>query len=746
MKANLGKKFFWDLGCGGFLCLLIFANLASWQSASVGIILLLIYFYTLADKWRLIFAKVYSLEKKLIELKVISWLWVVALVSLFSSIAIVFYSLTDNTIINILFLAWITTIFFEAILRSVVAVVINEVPEEEKLVVFTRPFWILPFGFFVLIIACAVFLFSVKLGAVSAFSPWQFINTRFLVWFFFACFLVGLSVFARYRTRIVLTMIIMLSLLQHLYIPMSHQLPWGGDVWRLMAVESSLEQGGSVSPVLFGTDKIEKGKIFGVEIPRVFLVPQKYTYGSLCGLSVILAKTLNLSLLSINRWLLPILFSIAIPVLLFRIGFLLFQSRRRGLLLAWLSLLPFPLQVWGGMTLSVSLGYLFFFLALWLWMEYWQDMRPLAKFFTVSFSLLLLFGYALHFILIWSLVILRALWLWFGERKNMVVKNTSRVILVIASLCVIPVVELASGYSRISLQLDWWKNIKQLVGQFSGWFYASMIRPHDIVNGNLFFNHTPARAFVDNLFLHRRWWLIPAMLLLWLISFVGLFPRRDDEKKSWPIVWILYAITFGGYVISWYFLDGDHLFARRLDLLLPVLTLVLFIAGIERFLIKLHNNEGVLRWIICGIVLCVSFFITATYASGPDVRAVGVQNEFNVAQYIWRSRDDAGGSRCVLADTWTLLPLEYFSAGQIVGGGFPMDYNFGQTSRVALFEKFFTNPEAQDMKEMKKLTGTNQCWFAQSADKLSQSVIDKITSLVGTEPRQVNGVLLWLTH
>jgi len=400
------------------------------------------------------------------------------------------------------------------------------------------------------------------------------------------------------------------------------------------------------------------------------------------------------------------------------------------------------MQVWGGMTLPVSLGYVFFFLALWLWMEHWKNSEQSHirhhKFFAVTLSLLMLFGYVLHFLLIWSLVILRALW----QKSN----AFFRAILVTASLFVIPIIELVSHYGKFNAQLDFWKNTKQFIGQFSGWFYASMIRPHDIVNANLFFNHTPARAFVENIFLHWRWWIIPAMLFLWIISVIGLLVSRKRDNQMWPIVWILSSITFGGYIISWYFLDGDHLFARRLDLLFPILTLILFISGLEKILAYWYNKEYVLRWLTVVFVFVFSFFITATYASGPDVRVIDVQNEYNVAEYIWRSRDIADKSRCVLADTWTLLPLEAISNGAIVGGGFPMDYNFGQTERVALFEKFSKNPEASDLLAMKKLTNSNQCWFVGPMKDLSQSVVDTITRLVGVEPWQVNGTLVWLFH
>lgn len=727
MKMFLNKGFLWGLAWGGTICFLLWTNIIAWHNAWIGWFLLLSYMVVLTEKWCWILAKVYGLEKKLVELRIISWLLVITLIGLLSGAMIVFYILSDDIIALVLLLVWIITLLFQSYLRPTVHVVVEDQPVGERLVVFDRPFWIFPLGFFLLLATFVVLFLGVQKGADVAWTPWQFINVQYLWWFFLSSFLIGLSVFARFRTRSILWMIILLSLLLHLYLPVSHELPWGGDIWRLMAVEHRIVEQQAIAP-------------------HLFFVPQKYAYGALWGLSIIGSKVLDISLLDISRWLIPIIFSLTVPVLLFRIGFLLFQSRRRGLLLVWLSLLPFPVQFWGSMTLPVSFGYMFFFLALWLWLEYWNNPRPIQKFLVVTFSLLLIFGYPLHFILMWSIVILRLVWEWLGRFKSKVNRGVLRGALIVVSLLIIPLVELISHYSRISWQLDWWKNIKQFIGQFSGWFYASMIRPHDIISGNLFFNHTPERAFVDNFFLHWRWWLIFVMIALWAVSLWGLWISRQRDNKLWPAIWIASAITFGGYIVSWYFLDGDHLFARRLDMLLPILTIILFISGLENIFIKWRQKENYLRLAVLVVVLFLSFVITAVYASGPDVRVIDVQNEYNVAEYIWRLRGEAGGSKCVLADTWVLLPLETLSSGAIVGGGFPMDYNFGQTERVALFKKFSTNPEPQDLFAMKKLTGANQCWFAQLIAGLSQSVVDKITTLTGAEPRQFNGVLVWLIN
>lgn len=730
----LNKRLFANLVLGAVFLFLLFINLRVFHNNIIGWTLLIFYLFFLGYKWKFIFAKAHRLDKKLVELKILGCFAVIVLLGLFSSAAIVFYRFTIDAIIGVFAFVWLLTLIIETMARLVVSGDEESRVEEEKLVVFDRQFWILPFGFFFLVFVFIFLCFTTRLGAESASTPWLFISRQYLALFLISVFLVGVSVFSKYRAKAVLLMIIFLTLLSHLYLPLSHKMPWGGDVWRLMSVEKALINGQSIPPALFGGE-VAMRNVGNFSLPAVFVQPHKYSYGPLWGLSVILTRVTGVNLLSLNRWLMPIVWSFTMPVLLSRLGCLLFQSRRRGLLLAWLALLPFPFQSLGGLTLPVGLGHLFFFFVFWLWIEHWHSESRRTKWLAAAFSVFLIFNYALHFILIWSVIILR--WLW---------KKGGRLLSIVLALMIFPTVELISRYSYLPTRLNLWQGLKQFVGQFTGWFYASAIRPHDIFSGNVIFNHTPSYAFVSNFLLYWRWWLIPAMLALWAIVFYGWWTSRDREKRTWSAVWVMFAVTFGGYIIGWYFLEGDRLFVRRMDLFLSVLILILFISGLESVLIKLKQRTNFLRWAVLCAVFVFSFFITATYASGPDARVVDVQNEYNVAEYIWRSRDGAGDNRCVLADTWTLLPLEYFSAGQIVGGGFPMDYNFGQTSRVALFEKFSKNPERQDLSAMKKLTGANQCWFAQSIANLSQITVDKIIAITGEEPRRVNDVLLWLIN
>ena len=223
-------------------------------------------------------------------------------------------------------------------------------------------------------------------------------------------------------------------------------LPWGGDVWRHLAVENKLISGEPELPVLFGQGKTfrnyEITKLGNYKIPDVLVVPHKYSYGQLWGTSVAIAKIFDVSLLTVNKWLVPILWSVAMPILLFRIGTLLFASKRYGLWLAGLMAFPFSWQALGSLTLPVSLGYITFFFVLSLWLEYLFNKEKSQRNLALLFATFMVFGYSLHFILIWSVIIIT-----YGVRfilgiKHDLLRRSLAVVGFFASLWIIPVLEL----------------------------------------------------------------------------------------------------------------------------------------------------------------------------------------------------------------------------------------------------------------------------------------------------------------
>ncbi|OGH72925.1 MAG: hypothetical protein A2921_01925 [Candidatus Magasanikbacteria bacterium RIFCSPLOWO2_01_FULL_43_20b] len=723
----------------------------------------MLYILSVGDSWKKIFSRTFGLATSSWLNRIFSWLTVFLLLSFVSSIFIISYLLSPISYfyiyLTVALLSYLLSAFWS---RKKVNIAVEEESEDQRNLVLFKLSRLWP-CLYLLVWALGFYLSISQTSGEILFSPWQDISEFYLPVFFVLTLLSGIFLFAKFKTKTILFILVLQSILLSSYLPLSHKLPWGGDVWRHLAVEKQLQAGEPILPVLFGPEAGWR-EVAGINLPEVFSAPQKFAYGQLWGISVALAETLRVDLVVVNRWLIPILWLIVMPFVLFRIGWLIFGSRRKGLWLAWLSFLAFPFQALGALTLPVSLGYLTFFFVLMLWLQYWRDSGRSQRRYALLFSALMIFGYSLHFILIWLVVLLSLISLRQAQGRLYLLSRISRnmeygtwnrlrKILItgtvfVFSVIVISVIEILSGYSSFN-PANWFNNLKQLVGQFSGWFYASMIRPHDILTGNIFFNHTPDYAFVENIFSSWRWWLLPMMVILiclFIFSFISVW--RNQTERRWRVLLNLTGAVIGGYLLSWTFLAGDHLLTRRLDLMFVFLWIIFLIY----ILSKLLNGWQARRWVTRAVVLLavfgLSWFGALTYASGPDMRILS-GDEYSIANFVW-DRANIGSPKsevrspyCVLADTWVLLPLEGLSSGRIIGGGFPIDYQFGQKERVEILEKFAQNPEAGDLEQMKQLTGAGDCWFIYPENKLDSEIANRITEIIGNQPKQSSGFLIW---
>jgi hypothetical protein len=716
-------------------------NITNWKIGWLGWVLFFVYFLILGKWWQEILRRVFSMSKKIWLTGILSWFIVFILLGLLASVDIVFYKLTDFLIWAVYADVTVLTLFiyFWIYKKKIHNKEVKENAGSKNLILFNNSIFLL-----ITYLTVWVFGFILLLKSKSSeimMSPWQGISEYYLPIFFVLTVLSGLFLFSKYKSKVILSIFILQSIILHLYLPLSHEMPWGGDVWRHISVENQIKAEQSILPVLIGPEA-EWQEVVGVDLPKVFFSPQKYSYGHLWGTSVLLSETLQVDLLSINRWLLPIVWSLVMPLILFRIGYLLFGTKRKGLWLIWLSFLAFPFQVLGSLTLPVSLGYMLFLFSLMLWLQYLRDDNKYQKYLAILFSTLMLFSYSLAFILIWLVILIS----WFLKKilnekfyiaRDKIGKFIWQALLFSILAFVFPVIELVSGISYVPYKIEWWNNIKQLLGQFTGWFYASAIRPHDILSGNILFNHTPDYAFVSSIFNSWRWWIIPFSILIWSLTKFGFFKALKDNL-SWKVMLGLVYTVFGGYIIGWFILSGDRLFTRRMDLVFSFLIIVFLTFSLQTILQKLKLKKIYLKLIVLFFVIIFSWFTTISYASGPDMRVIST-SEYQAADYVWSQSQEG----CVLADTWFLLALEAKSAGGVVGGGFPIDYQFGQTERVKLFNKFTKNPEAEDLIKIKKLANLESCLFIQKSESFTEQNLDKINEIFEQDPKLVSGMFVW---
>lgn len=691
----------------------LYWQMAEMNQSWIGLLLFVAYFLITGFWWKDIFESRFFGHQSGIVGKVYGFTAAFLLLGLVSSIFVVWYKLTPVTITAAYGItAAVSYVFWQLYAGKYPASQGQHAPDH----VYFPGKSVFIFAFFLLWLV-GMFFYTVGEGTHVHETPWQVLGNVTWIIFFFLSVFVGIFIFSKIKSSIVLSLILLFSLYTHLYLSASHALPWGGDVWRLIAVEEKLLQGNIEPPVLFGPERTTR-VIGNYAVPDALVVPHKYTYGHLWGTSVVVAKTLSINLIAINKWLMPLLWSLVIPVIFYRTGTVLFDSRRKGLLFAWSSCLVFTLQAVGVLTLPVSLGTLTFFFAMSILIESIKNKKRAVWPIIMVFGLLMFFGYILHAVLFALMLIVTGVLIYmygkngFGDTVN----RSVYIIGLIAAVLFVPTIELLSKSGVWPEVFVWKKQVLQMIGQLSGWFYASMIRPHDIVSGNILFNHTPTYAFITRTVTEWRYHILVISLAIWLFAKYGFFRIILLKKSvSWHLVGMLSAVVIGGYVIGWFILTGDRLFTRRLDPLMAYVLLLLALYGVRSCIAHVPRLQKVSlrtkRAVIFLIILSCSWFGTTAWVSGPDLRSVS-QSDFAAAQFIAQDIKNQPGPICVLSDTWVLLPLEGLTAERVVGGGFPIDYQFGQKERVALYETFQKEPSLLIAEKIAHVVSAPSCYLA----------------------------------
>lgn len=697
----------------------LYWQLSSLHHPAFGLLLFALYFFIIGYWWKQIFESRFLGKGSGLVGNAYGFGAVFFLLGLFSSIGVVWYKLTPVVIVAAYSVtAAVSYLFWHVYAGSYPASQKQRVPDH----VYFPGKSAFIFLFFLLWIAGMLF-YAVDERSFSEETPWHVLGNAMWVIFFFLSAFIGIFIFSKIKAAIVLPMIVLFSFYTHLYIPASHQLPWGGDVWRLIAVEEKLLQGRIEPPVLFGPERTMRS-VHNYAVPDALLVPHKYTYGHLWGTSVVIAKTLSLNLMFINKWLIPLVWSLLVPIIFYRTGTTLFDSRRTGLLFAWSSCLVFTLQAVGGLTLPVSLGTLTFFFVMSVLIESIKRKKRSIVAFLALFALLMFFGYILHALLFFMTCIAGGVLAYVQrqERMHTYAKKGVYVAGCVAALAFLPAVELLSKSGTLPHVFDIKKQVLQMIGQLSGWFYAVMIRPHDIASGNILFNHTPASAFVSRAPTVWRFHVLFVSLSIWLFALYGFFKVSLLKKSAvWQTIGVLSVAVVGGYIIGWYGLTGDRLFTRRLDPLMAYVLLLLSLYGMRAFIARMPALSSwplrLKRVLLLAVVMACSWFGATAWLSGPDLRVAGF-SEFSAAEFIAQDIQDKPGPVCVLADTWVLLVLEGLSAGRVVGGGFPIDYQFGQKERTELFAQFSEAPSSLVQEKIADVVEASSCYLVLQTDNI----------------------------
>ncbi len=570
---------------------------------------------------------------------------------------------------------------------------------------------------FLLLVGYGFYLLSASVTGKAILSPWQTINPQYIFIFFLSLLTLGTLIFTKLKTSTIILFLILQTFLLHSYLPLTHKLIYGADGWRHIANEQRILEGKPfLQAKLSGADSVTSaGEVIKSKIGQL-------SYSNFWASNVILAKVFNTSLLSVTRWFLPVLWSLVFPILLYELALAFGWSRRKSLFFSWLGLLPFAWASAGSFSLPVNYSLLFWLFLVLLILKRTALPRKEQKVILAVAGASLVFGYALYFILFWIV------WgvIEFLSLQSEKYINLKKFISVLGISLIIPVVELIAGYSSFDKNLNWLGQIKQLLGNFSAFYLASGPKSHDIATGNIIFNQTPLSAFVPNLITEWPWWLVGFSVCFFAVVIYGLIKTYRDSGivGEWLAV-VAPGITLG-YIISNYFLSGSHILARRLDGVVALFLMLLFFYG----LIKLYENYNLTnKSVEMFAILVLSLGITASYSLGPDTNTVSA-GQYEAASYVW-SQEQLVETPCVLGDTYPLLAVEAVSAKQIIGGGFPIDANFGQPERVELFEQMNVAINDNLLERVGELTGSSHCWFIGSAENFQKQGILKPENVFG---------------
>ncbi len=684
--------------------------------------------------WADIFAHYFEKQKTMVDI-VYAFAATLFLFTIVTSIAVIFWKLS--------FLAWLAIYTTITIITGLFSLFYKKEQKPMKLararVFFSKKIYQ---PIIIILLFLSAFLFMTPATGVI-FSPWHAFGVELQMIIFLALVAVGLLIYSQWTYKYILLALVFLSFVMHSYLPLSHIYPWGGDVWRMIGVEGTLSAGDAILPTL-ATGDISYREVLGVQLPDVFFVPHKFAYGHIWSITTLLSKHLSISLELVNKWLIPIIWSLFVPVFFYQIGLLLFNSRRIGLLLSWMSLLPFTFQVLGAITLPNSFGFIYFLFVFSLFINSAQKQKLHRDAIVLLFLIGACFGYSLYVVVLFAIYILSFLY------KKIKSKNGKKLYAVstfIGAATMFPLIDLMTKTSYISFSNTFVHQVKNIIGSAVALFIAKAPVSIDILPWNIIVNQTPSHAFVPSIFTLFRWHLVVLLVLVWVAAAVGFSQvkkQKEIKQKTTYILYLLSSMSFIGYVIGWYALDGDRLFTRRIDALFGLSFVLFGFIGARQLFLR-YGKEVVfkqIKYVYIVMIILFSWLGTTVYALGPDIRSTS-QDEYLVGTFFAENQKP---NYCYLSGSYEVLVLESKTNAKIVGGNFAIDYQFGQKERLQYLDLFYKSID-QDVSEITKnmLSSNNYdgCYLGLNIARARDQRLEELLEVFGEPVARYHTFLVW---
>lgn len=578
-------------------------------------------------------------------------------------------------------------------------------------------------------------------------SPWTVIHPLYIYGWLVVSLIIGYLIFSKCKLKTFLMVIIFSSLLLHAYLLIPYEVGFGGDKWRHIGAERSLMQGKVYEPVLFG-ENISYKNFGSLKIPEVFVAGNKTSYANMWGLTIALSWLTGLDVFWIDLLLGALLFSIFLPFLILKLASFFSKKKEFLYLMIFLPFLFYPFQAYGSITMPMSFAFLPFLLGLIFLARYLRGLIS-GRSFLIFLCFLIPFLY-FNYILYLVVFIIMLFLAWILKKYKIKKWFLFLIIFMICASVLIPLLDTHNQYSYFEKPIFSLSNLSQALKGFPVNFIFSSAavfpRIYQFEQDNWLYAQTN-QALSRSIFLEIvPWWLFLTPLLL-IIVVLGVIQYRKLKNKKIAF-WLIFSliIFLVSQIIASSFMEGNHIFSKRLVLFISFLMSFPLAWGLT-YLASVRKK--IILW---AIILFLGLVSVTTYVSGPKFQVV-TSDELMAAKYIWKEygKNDklSFSPPCVLANTWPLLALEGVSGRQIVAGGFPYYIEYRQPERVQLFANMNYSPSVRYLSKAMEITNAKECYFMTERrwvffDKRKE-IIESLDEMLGNH-QQIGKVMIWFYH
>lgn len=473
---------------------------------------------------------------------------------------------------------------------------------------------------FYLVIISSILSVIIMAQGEKIFSPWDVLPWWFIVSVLFGFLFIFWSIVQNIKSWKILWSIIALSFLIHSYL-LVYQNGFGGDRFRHLGSENRLLQGLEYQPTLLTKDLwiVNLGPL---KIPQALIDRAKISYSFQWSIEVFLSQLTGIEIFQINKFILPIFWSLGFTFLVYLISLLIFSNVNKALISAIISNGFYLLQYYGAQGLPASYGVIVTFAIIPFWLVYLKSGAKKILLLAVIFTILSYFNYLLSFLVLVALGFLILL-----IKKNRWLGLLGSFVISLFILCLELFDNNIFDFFLIKIK--------------SAWSAANL----------LYFNSLSRFSFVD-------FTLIKLFDLLVVFTFIFLlFYLFWHYWKKNNTTLLLFCIMFfsltSAYFFSWVLFSGEHSLSRRLTLFSSAFFIFILVELIYDFIIIKKSQL---------VIIILSLLLTINFYSGPVLKINVTDRDWQKATAIWKDISKLENYPCIKDDLEVILALEAISA------------------------------------------------------------------------------------